>query len=362
MYMHRTTFLKYTCNTLLFIVALLATFTAHRVYALKAYEQDFIAIYKQASPSVVSVTTKTLHRNWFFEPVVRSGAGSGVVIDHSGHILTNYHVVEGASRIEISFANPDTTYPAVLVGREPNYDLAVLKVKAPKHLLQPANLGNSDDLQVGQIAIAIGNPFGMLGRTMTQGIISALGREVEAGGKVLPGMIQTDAPINPGNSGGALLNSDGEVIGINTLIYSRSGGSVGVGFAIPINMAIRFIPDLITKGFVDHPKLGVQVLPVFPELAAYLKLPVRQGLLVLEAVKGGAAQKAGVQGGKKKVVIGGYLLPIGGDILVAIDQEPLQKEEDLSRFLQLHKKRGDWVELQLYRGNKKQKIKVQLTR
>lgn len=344
-------------RTALFCFLLLASLPGAN--SLKEFEKELIEIYRNTNNSVVNVLTTTVARTFFFEPIARQGAGSGVVIDAKGHILTNFHVVEGAARILISF-NDDKQYPARLVGSAPRHDLAVIRVEAPAELLKPATLGNSDSLQVGQIAIAIGNPFGMLGRTMTTGIVSALNRDIQADGRRLFGMIQTDAPINPGNSGGALLNSDGEVIGINTMIFSQSGGSVGVGFAIPINLAVRFIPDLITRGQVEYGQLGVQAIPLFPELAQTLRLPVQQGLLVVRVIKGSAAERAGIRAGNRNVVLGRYLIPIGGDILTRIDETLLRDTDDLSYYLQTRKRPGDRVRLTLWRGNSQHTVTVVL--
>jgi len=342
----------------LVIYLLLACFVS--AGSLKDFEQDLVALYQKTSPSVVSVMTRTVEPgNFFFDAQERQGAGSGVVIDKQGHILTNYHVVEGANNIWVNF-NGDKSYPATLVGKAERHDLAVIKVDAPAKLLVPAVLGNSDSLKTGQIAVAIGNPFGMLGRTMTQGIVSAMQRDIEIDGRKLYNMIQTDAPINPGNSGGALINSEGEVVGINTLIFSQSGGSVGVGFAIPINLAIKFIPDLIAKGHVDMPQLGVRTLALSPELANVLRIAVPQGLLVVSVVKGSGAELAGIVGGKKTLIVDNYLIPVGGDVLTAVDGHALKNNDDLSDYLGTHKRTGEQVEVSFWRAGTTHKVKVSL--
>lgn len=327
-------------------------------YALKQYEIDSINIYKKVSPSVVTINTTSYEEDDFMEPVPRQGSGSGVVIDKTGYVLTNFHVIENASKIDVVFDK--RPYSATVVGTAPNNDLAVLKVNAPASVLIPAKLGDSSKLQVGQSAIAVGNPFGVLGRTMTSGIISAVNRDVKIQNLVFRGMIQTDAAINGGNSGGPLVNSDAEVIGINTLIFSQTGGSVGIGFAIPINTAKKFIPSLINKGSVTYPALGVSVLPINSEIAKALNLPVEEGLLVLNTMPGGSAQKGGIKGGNKYIPVGNGRLAIGGDIIVSVDNEKLQTIEDLSSYLQTNKEVGSNVNVTVIRGKKVLKLNVRL--
>lgn len=344
---------KFLISAMIFLTAL-----STPVYALKQYEIDAINVYKKLSPSVVTINTTTYEEDDFMDPVPRQGSGSGVVIDKTGYILTNFHVIENATKIDAVFDKK--SYPATVIGTAPNNDLAVLKVKAPSNVLIPAKLGDSSKLQVGQTAIAVGNPFGVLGRTMTMGIISAVNRDVKIQNLVFRGMIQTDASINGGNSGGPLVNTDGEVIGINTLIFSQTGGSVGIGFAIPINTAKKFIPSLITKGSVTYPALGVSVLAINSEIAQALNLPVEQGLLVLNTMPGGSAQKAGIKGGNKYIPVGNGRLPIGGDIIIALDNEKVQTVEDLSSYLQTNKEVGSNVSVTIIRGKKVSKVNVKL--
>ncbi len=337
----------------------LLVLSASPVYALKPYEIDSINVYKKLSPSIVSITTFSyVDEDEFMDPIPRQGSGSGVVIDKLGYILTNYHVIEGATKIEVAFDKK--TYPAIVIGATPKNDLAILRVKAPQNLIIPAKLGDSSKLQVGQSAIALGNPFGILGRTMTSGIISAINRDVKIQNNVFRGMIQTDAPINGGNSGGPLVNTDGEVIGINTLIFSQTGGSVGIGFSIPINTAKRFIPSLISKGQVTYPALGVNVLSINTAIAQALRLPIKEGLLVLNTMSGGSAQKAGIKGGYKYIVIGNDKLSIGGDIIVALDDEKVRTVEDLSSYLETNKDVGSSVTVTIIRNNRIAKINVKL--
>lgn len=328
------------------------------VYALKPYEIDSINVYKKLSPSVVTINTTSYEEDDFMEPVPRQGSGSGVVIDKSGYILTNFHVIENASKIDVVFNK--ISYPAVVIGTAPNNDLAILQVKAPTNILIPAKLGDSSKLQIGQTAIAIGNPFGVLGRTMTSGIISSINRDVKVQNMVFRGMIQTDAAINGGNSGGPLVNTNGEVIGINTLIFSQTGGSVGIGFAIPINTAKKFIPSLIHKGTVTYPALGVSLMPINSEISQMLGLPVTKGLLVLSTISGGSAQKSGIKGGDRYIQVGNGRLPIGGDIIIALDDEKVQTVEDLSSYLQTNKEVGSSVSVTIIRGKKVGKINVKL--
>lgn len=327
-------------------------------YALKSYEKDMINVYKNVSPSVVSIFTVSYDEDAFMDPVPRQGAGSGVVIDKDGHILTNNHVIEGATKIDILFGKK--SYPAKIIGRTSNNDLAILKVSAPADLLKPAKLGDSSKLQIGQSAIAIGNPFGILGRTMTTGIVSALNRDIKSQDKILRGLIQTDAAINGGNSGGPLVNSDGEVIGINTMIFSQSGGSVGIGFSIPINLAKKLIPSLIKKGDVAYPWLGVSLLPLNPNVAREIGAPVGEGLLVLSIINGGSAQKAGIRGGNKYIYSGNYKVPIGGDVIVGIDNEKITTLQDLSSYLEANKDVGETVLVRIARGNKIYTVNVKL--
>ncbi|MBF2055182.1 MAG: trypsin-like peptidase domain-containing protein [Candidatus Sericytochromatia bacterium] len=325
-----------------------------------ATEDQVINLYKNNSDSVVNVTTRSFQYNYFMELVPRDGAGSGFVIDKSGHVVTNYHVVQGAQRFFVAFGNREQSYPAQLVGFDQSNDLAVLKVDAPANLLKPVQLGDSDKLQVGQTAVAIGNPFG-LGQTITTGVVSSLNRDIQAeNNRVMSGLIQTDAAINRGNSGGPLFDSRGRVIGVNTMIYSPSGGSVGIGFAIPINTVKHFIPDLIQYGRVRHPWLGVSVLALNPRLAQVLKMPVSEGLLVVQVAPGGSAQKAGVSGGNRRVYVGNYELYLGGDVLLAVDGKSLRQEQDLLNYLQSNKKLGDTLELTLLKGGQGQPVKLNI--
>jgi len=291
--------------------------------AAYAEEQLFIELYERVSPSVVHIAVTTGSGG---------GTGSGFVWDDEGHIVTNNHVVENARRIVAHFAD-DTTAEAKVVGTDADSDLAVIQVDVPAGLLRPVELGDSGALRVGQRAVAIGNPFG-LEQTMTTGIVSALGRVVrQDSGFSLPQLIQTDAAINPGNSGGPLLDSQGRVIGVTTLIYSSSGSNAGVGFAVPVNTVKRVVPSLIETGRYADPWLGITGLSVTPLVAEALDLSAEQGVLVQAVVEGGPADEAGLRGGNRQVRYEGTILTTGGDIITAIDDVEVQDMDDVIVYL-----------------------------
>lgn len=247
---------------------------------LDADERNNIAVYERVSPGVVNINTTSFVEDFFFGAYPQQGSGSGSIIDTKGHILTNYHVIEGASRLDVTLSD-NTSYPATVVGADPDNDLAIIRIQAPPERLRVVPLGSSRNLKVGQKVLAIGNPFG-LSQTLTSGIISALGRPLRSeNGRTIENVIQTDASINPGNSGGPLLNSAGEMIGINTAIYSPRGGSVGIGFAVPVDIAKQIIPDLIEYGRVRRPWLGItETYQLNARLAQRLNLPVSEGLIL----------------------------------------------------------------------------------
>ena len=312
-----------------------------------AEEQLFIELYKRVSPSVVHIS-------------VNAGriTGSGFVWDTEGHIVTNNHIVEGATRIEMTFAD-DTTAKAELVGADADNDLAVIKVDLPASQLKPVELGDSDALRVGQRAIAIGNPFGFE-QTMTTGIVSALGRVVrQQSGFSLPQLIQTDAAINPGNSGGPLLDSQGRVISVTTLIFSNSGTNAGVGFAVPVGAVKRVVPSLVATGRYADPWLGIQGTSISSLLAEELDLPVDEGVLVQSVVEDGPADKAGLRGGDRQVRFEGVALTTGGDIIVAIGGVSVQDMDDLIVYL-ADKSVGQRVTLTVLRDGRRQRIQVTL--
>jgi S1-C subfamily serine protease len=320
-----------------------------------AEEQNNIAVYKKALPSVVNITSTAVTFDFFYGAVPQQGMGSGFVIDTEGHILTNFHVVEGARQVEVTTSDKKK-YKAQIVGTDPVHDLAVIQI--PNKAVPQAEIGDSKSLVVGQKVYAIGNPFGLSG-TMTRGIISSI-RSLKGQRGYIDEAIQTDAAINPGNSGGPLLNARGQVIGINTMILT--GGveqSAGIGFAIPISTAKAVLDDLVHLGRVRRPEIGVRTFPIGPELANQLGLPADSGLLVVEVVPGSAADKAGLRAGTERAYVGNYPILIGGDLLVAIEGQPLEDQQDLSHMMQNHRS-GDTVTLTIYRGKKRMDIKVVL--
>jgi len=325
---------------------------------LDGEEQNNVDVYKRVVPSVVNITSTSVSYDFFFGPQSQQGAGSGFIIDKEGHILTNYHVVEGARKLEVILENKKH-YTATVIGSDKSHDLAVIQIKAPN--LQPATLGSSSGLQVGQKVLAIGNPFGIFNGTMTRGIVSSIRQVQEPDGTYIDEAIQTDAAINPGNSGGPLLNSRGEVVGINTMIASASGGNAGIGFAIPINAAKAVLDDLVQYGKVRRPTLGIRPLPMpmNRELAEQLELPSDTGVLVMQVVPGSAADRAGIHGGNQRVYYGNYEIIIGGDLIVEIDGQAVKDTHDLAHMMNNHRS-GDSVSIVYYHGKKRQTAKVQL--
>jgi S1-C subfamily serine protease len=319
-------------------------------------------IYKRDGPGVVFISAEvtTQQESPFGLPQEQRGqaTGSGFVIDEQGHVLTNAHVVEGASKIEVAFGDRNSV-DAKLLGSDASTDVALLKVKASKKVLKPLNLGDSSKLEVGDSVVAIGNPFG-LDRTVTTGIVSALQRKLEApNGFTIDNVIQTDAAINPGNSGGPLLDSLGRVIGINSQIATGGGGggSIGIGFAVPINTAKKISDQLKEKGRVEHAFLGVTGLAITKSMAENLNLPTAEGVLVQQT--SGPARKAGVKGGDTPVSIGGADILLGGDVLVAIDGKKVRSMDDVIGVVS-SKKPGSEVTLELRRGDQKRSVKVKL--
>lgn len=330
---------------------------------LDAEEAETVKIYKQAAPSVANIVTRAVGFDFFYGTVPMQGAGSGFLIDNDGHILTNNHVVDQANAIDVTFGGSDrTTYRAKLMGADTRNDIALLKINLGAHKLVPLTLGDSATLQVGQHVLAIGNPFGQFSSTLTTGVVSALGRTVQTGeATFIDQAIQTDAAINRGNSGGPLLDSRGEVIGINSAIFSptQSETTVGIGFAIPINTARRVAQDLITTGHVQQAVLGIQGRALWPELANALGLAVNQGVLI-EVVDGnGPAARAGIRGGTRIVLVGWQELHIGGDVLTAIDGTPVTSNSDLTLLLNRHRP-GDTVTVTIVRDGKKMNVKATL--
>ncbi len=327
---------------------------------LTSDEHNNIEIYQRSSRGVVNITSTTVSYDFFLRPIPESGSGSGVVIDNQGHILTNYHVIENAQRLEVTLADL-SRHPARIVGIDPSNDLAVVRVDTDGVQWRPLPLGSSRGLQVGQKVLAIGNPFGLEG-TLTTGIISSLGRSIEAtNGRIIEGAIQTDAAINPGNSGGPLLNAEGEVIGINTAIISPSNtGSVGIGFAVPVETVNRVSSDLITYGRVRRVYIGFRGINLsdWQGLARVLDLNTDSGVLITDVSMGSPAAESGLIGASDRIRVGNYLIPVGGDVVVSIDGRNVASMNDVSTILEPHQP-GDRVEITLVR--KGQRIHSQLT-
>ena len=326
-------------------------------------------VYEAAAPGVVHIaaTTKTRTASDPFFGIPggteeQTAVGSGFVIDKSGHIVTNYHVVAGASDVRVSFSDNESM-KARIVGVDPATDVAVLQVKAPSRALHPIPLGNSDDVQVGDEVIAIGNPLGY-DRSVTSGIVSAVGRSIQAPNQIstIGHAIQTDAALNHGNSGGPLLNADGQVIGVNAQIApSATGANIGIGFAIPINTVRDVAAGLIKHGKVEHSFLGIEVKAIDPQIAQVFHLPVQHGLMVAKVIAGTGAQKAGLRGGKTSVTVDGETWRAGGDIIVSADGHVVDSVDRL-RDLIGEKQPGDSVKLGIYRGTKKTTVSVKLGR
>ena len=322
---------------------------------LDSEEQNNIGVYRKNIGSVVNITSRVMTYDFFYGLVPQEGQGSGFVFDKEGHILTNYHVIADARQVEVTLHNRKK-YKATIVGTDKSHDLAIVQIKAPD--LQPMILGDSTNLQVGQKVYAIGNPFGLAG-TLTRGIVSSIRQVQESDGMVIEEAIQTDAAINPGNSGGPLLNWHGEVIGINTMIASSVGQSAGIGFAIPINTAKAVVNDLVTLGRVRRPALGIRTIPIDPEVANELGLAADYGLLVVQAVPGGSADRAALRGGSDRAYLGNTPIMIGGDLIVAIDGEKVESQQILAQIMNKHRA-GDTVKVTIFRGKKQLEVPVVL--
>jgi len=342
----------------IFLLLLLGYGGVNYAEALTDDEKNNVAIYQKASSSVVNVISTVITRDFFLNPVPREGSGSGSIIDNRGHILTNNHVIRDAQKLEVTLFD-GSKWPAQLVGTDPDTDLAVIKINPPLEKMKPLSFGDSKKLQVGQKVLAIGNPFG-LGLTLTTGIISSLGRTIRSEvGTTIEDVIQTDASINPGNSGGPLLNSAGEIIGVNTAILSPTGVSAGIGFAIPVNTAKRIVSELIAKGFVSYPYLGAVVHTIIPQFAKALGLKSEKGAMVVEVTPGGPADKAGLKGANKQAQIGNFIHPVGGDIIIQADKSEVNEAEELIKYLR-DRKIGDVVTLKIIRDGKIREVKVTL--
>jgi S1-C subfamily serine protease len=321
-------------------------------------ESRTVGIYRRTSPGVANINTRAVEYDRFEGPVSMEGAGSGFVIDARGFVLTNYHVVEGAQTIEVTLGDK-SQFSATVVGFDQPNDVALLKIDPKGKGLTALPLADSSTLMVGQSVLAIGNPF-RFSSTLTAGVISALGRQVQTDERTfIDEAIQTDAAINQGNSGGPLLNSRGEVIGINSAIYTPSGTTAGIGFAIPINTAKQIAKDLMTDGVVHRAYMGVSSLELWPDLAQALELPVTAGLLVQTVAPDGPAAKAGLHGGNRQVVARLQRLIIGGDVIVALYGKDVVNQTDLNVAMN-HKRPGDTIRVTFYRAGKKMDVTVTL--
>ena len=323
-----------------------------------AEEQNNISVYKRLTPSVVNITTTTVSFDFFYGAVPQQGQGSGFILDKQGHILTNNHVIgENAQRVEVQLFDKHK-YKAQVIGVDKQHDLALLQINAPN--LQPVELADSKGLMVGQKVFAIGNPFGLSG-TMTRGIISAIRSVRGPTGNAIDNAIQTDAAINPGNSGGPLMNSRGQVIGINTMIASNNGAdqSAGIGFAIPIATARAVLDDFSKYGHVRRPTLAILPLEIGPDLAGDIGLPSDYGVLIQRVLPGGAAERAGLKSGTQRAALGNTPIMLGGDFIVAIDGQEITSAQDISSVMTSHKT-GDVVTVTIFRGRRRSEVKVTL--
>ena len=324
--------------------------------SLSSDESNNIDIYRSSHTAVVNITSTVYRQNWFFEIIPQQGTGSGFLVDDTGRILTNNHVISGARELEVTLTD-QSKYKAVVLVKDLANDVALIKI-TPRKKLSFLRLGDSEPLQVGQKVLAIGNPFGLEG-TLTTGIISSLGRDLQdESGRRLEKMIQTDAAINPGNSGGPLLDSHGNVIGINTAIYGP-GSNIGIGFALPINRAKLMLNEYAERGRFAPPKLGITVLYLAGDLAEALNLPAEGGLLIVEVERGSAADVGGLHGSRRTVVIGNYEVPVGGDLIMNIDGHAVENRDALNRVMN-HKRPGDPLDLTIFRNGRTMKVRVKL--
>jgi S1-C subfamily serine protease len=319
-----------------------------------ADEQNNIDIYKTAHEATVNITSVVYQQNFFFQVYPVEGAGSGFIINSDGLILTNNHVVNGTAKLTVTLADKKS-YDGKVLGVDQRNDLALIKISAPRKL--PAlKLGDSDGILVGQKVLAIGNPFGF-GGTLTTGVISSLDRSIATDEEKLEGMLQTDAAINPGNSGGPLLDSHGNVIGINTAIYGQ--GNLGLGFAMPVNRAKAMLDEFTKTGNVSRPTLGITTVPVSGGLAEMLNLPTSGGLLIQQVEPGSPAEEYGLRGPSQRVIVQNYRLGIGGDLIVAVEGQPVQGTETLQKAMS-SKRGGDWLNLTVFRNGRTAEVKLKL--
>ena len=327
-------------------------------------EQRVMLVFEHAGTGVVNITSRSISYDFFLRPIPQEGSGSGFVYDRRGHIVTNYHVIEGARELHVTF-DDESRVPASVVGYDPSNDLAVIKVDVSADVLKVIPIGNSSDLKVGRFVVAIGNPFG-LEQTLTTGVVSSLGRVIQSpDGRFIGEIIQTDAAINPGNSGGPLLDLDGRVIGLNSAIISPSRASAGIGFAIPATTLERVVPELIEHGRYAHPWLGVQLMDVSTNLAARLnrngvRTPGGGGILVAEALRRGPAGRAGIRGPNRMGRLGNLRIPLGADYILAIGGEPVRTRQELTVVLETKHRVGDVVSVSVWRESRILEFDVEL--
>ena len=340
----------------IFLVIAFCLETAFGVSSFSPDEKENIQIYEKSSRAVVNISNIAVNYDFFYRAMpAESGSGTGFIIDKSGIIVTNYHVVENASKLVVTLAD-NSQWPGKLVGADPNNDLAIVQIKAPADSYDILEFSPSNNIVVGQKVLALGNPFG-LRQTLTTGIISALGRTIAAkNGRKIEGIIQTDAAINPGNSGGPLLDSEGRVIGINTAIIG-SAGSVGIGFAVPSNTALRILPDLLNYGYVRRPWLGIEPIPTV--YLSRIGIDVPDGLLIARVVKGASADQAGLRGASRTVKVGRYQVPWGGDIITHINKIPVTTMEDLAQQIET-RKAGEEITIHYIRNDRVLSVTVEL--
>ncbi|MGH9324845.1 MAG: S1C family serine protease [Vicinamibacteria bacterium] len=327
-------------------------------------EEQVMRVFESAGPGVVNITTRSISYDYFLRVMPQEGSGSGFVYDRQGHIVTNFHVIEGATEIFVTFFD-ETRVPADVIGVDPSNDLAVIKVEVTPDLLRVIELGDSDQLKVGRFLVAIGNPFG-LQQTLTTGVVSSLGRIIEGpDGRFIGEIIQTDAAINPGNSGGPLLDLEGRVVGVNSAIISPSRASAGIGFAIPAATLQRVVPELIARGRYAHPWLGVELMNVSGNLAERLnrsgvRTPGEGGVLVARMVSRGPAAAAGIRGPTQVGLLGNLTIPLGADYILAIEGEPVKSDRDLTVILETRHRAGERVKVTVWREGQVQDLEVML--
>jgi S1-C subfamily serine protease len=331
--------------------------------ASNTLESQVAAVYDLVSGSVVHIRARSVAYDFFLNPVPQDGTGSGFVYDDAGHIVTNYHVIEGAEQVFVLLED-ETTLEATVIGSDPSTDLAVLQVPVEKLASRPLALADSDALRIGQFVVAVGNPFG-LDRTLTFGVVSSLGRVIESpDGRFIGEAIQTDAAINPGNSGGPLLNLEGRLIGVNSQIFSPSGANAGIGFAIPVNTVKQVIPELIQFGYYRHPWVGAQFFELDTQRSAALKeagidVP-EQGLLVVEVAAGSPAEQAGIRAGEKIMYWGNMRLPVDGDVITAINGTPINSYQDYIVYLEINTRPGDTAKITFVRQGQPMDVTITL--